>query len=515
MRSRWFPLITIGAVVGAACDNPQPPGLCGSIPRQTLVVGETATVMACFDDPNGDALSYKVWSSDPGVAKAAGSGSTVTVTAVTPGTVLVTVLASDPGGMKAQQSFGVLVPNRMPVTVGTPPALEIEVGDSVHVDMSGYFSEPDGQQLSYAAVADTGVATVAVTEAVVTVVAVTKGTTSVTVTATDPGGLSAVQSFPVTVPNRPPVAEGTVPAQTVEVGETARLGMSGYFSDPDGDPLTYAAASSDTSVVAITVAGDSVTVAAVAKGEITVTVTASDNEGLTASQSFDVKVPNRPPSIADTIPAQTVEVGEKATLDMSGYFSDPDGDALTYAAMASDAGVVTVTVAGDTVRVTARAKGVAEVTVTATDTEGLAVSQEFGVTVPNRAPVVVSGIPARTVEVGQTATLDMSGYFSDPDGDALTYTAAAGKTSVATVTVAGDTVRVNAKAKGTTSVTVNASDPEGLMATQSFSITVPNRAPVTVGRVPGRSLREGAKRTVKARRYFSPKFGPKSVVFPP
>ena len=36
-----------------ACDNPQPPVPCGSVPEQTITVGESATVTLCFNDPNG------------------------------------------------------------------------------------------------------------------------------------------------------------------------------------------------------------------------------------------------------------------------------------------------------------------------------------------------------------------------------------------------------------------------------------------------------------------------------
>ncbi len=44
--------------------------------------------------------------------------------------------------------------------------------------------------------------------------------------------------------------------------------------------------------------------------------------------------------------------------------------------------------------------------------------------VRNRAPQAVGTIPERTLSVGETATVDVSSYFSDLDGDALSYTAA-------------------------------------------------------------------------------------------
>ena len=477
--------------------------MCGAIPEQTIVVGESVTVTACFDDPDGDMLGYQVWTSDPGVATVTGSGATVTVTAVRPGNALVTILADNRHGLKAQQSFRVLVPNRPPVAVGEIADREVMVGDSVTLDISGFFNDPDGQALSYTVASDSSVATASVTGAALTVVAVAKGTTAVTLTATDPGGLTAAQSFLVTVPNRAPVAEGSVSAQTIEVGDTATVDMSPFFSDPDGDALSYSAVTSDTTVAAALVADSTVMVTAVAKGEATITVTATDTEGLAATQSFLVTVPNRAPVVADTIPAQTVEAGDDATVDMTPYFTDPDGDALTYMAVAGDPTVAVASVVEASVTVTAIAKGETTITVTATDTEGLAVAQDFAVTVPNRGPVAVGSIPARTVQVDSVTTLDVTPYFLDPDGDTLVYAASTSDTTVARAVTTGATVTVSAVAKGEATVTVTATDAGGLTATQSFTVTVPNRAPVVTNRFSARSIPRGETKTLVLASFFT------------
>ena len=235
----------------------------------------------CFDDPNGEMLTFAVATSDPAVATAVVSGSRVTVTAASPGVAVVTMTATDPGGLKAQQSFRVMVPNRPPSAVGTIEDRELMVGDSTLLDASAYFSEPDGQALSYTvAVSDSSRLTASAERAVVTLVAVARGTVTVTVTATDPGGLTGTQSFQVKVPNRAPVAVGSIAARTIEVERADTLDVSPYFADPDGDTLAYAADVSDSSVAAASVAGSTVTVTALAKGEAVVTVTATDDEGL-------------------------------------------------------------------------------------------------------------------------------------------------------------------------------------------------------------------------------------------
>ena len=176
--------------------------------------------------------------------------------------------------------------------------------------------------------------------------AVAVGTATVTVTAADPEGLTAVQSAEVTVeaPNQAPEAVGAIPAQAMTEGDAVVVDVSPFFSDPDGDELTYTAESSDAAVVAASVEGSSLTVTAVGVGTATVTVTAADPEGLTAAQSAEVTVEaaNQAPEAVGAIPARAMTEGDEVVVDVSPSFSDPDGDELTYTAESSDAAVVGV-----------------------------------------------------------------------------------------------------------------------------------------------------------------------------
>lgn len=96
---------------------------------------------------------------------------------------------------------------------------------------------------------------------------------------------------------------------------------------------------------------------------------------------------------------------------------------------------------------------------------------------PNRPPVAAASIPPQTITAGETASVNLSSAFSDPNGDALQYAATSSNTGVATVSVSGSSVTVTAIAAGSTSVSVTASDPGGLTATQAFAVTVERRPP--------------------------------------
>ena len=112
----------------------------------------------------------------------------------------VDVTATDPGGLFANQTFTVTVPNRAPVAGEPIEDIEVVVGEVAQADVSSNFSDPDGDALSYTATpSDAGVATASVSGSAVTVTGVSLGTANARVTATDPGGLSAVHVFTVTV----------------------------------------------------------------------------------------------------------------------------------------------------------------------------------------------------------------------------------------------------------------------------------------------------------------------------
>ena len=90
-------------------------------------------------------------------------------------------------------------------------------------------------------------------------------------------------------PNRPPEPVGALPPLTLAVGDPAvTIEVGGAFRDPDGDRLTYKAASSALAVAAVGVLGSTMTVTPMGEGTATVTVTATDTGGSngTATQTF-------------------------------------------------------------------------------------------------------------------------------------------------------------------------------------------------------------------------------------
>ena len=486
----------------------------GTISDRTIDAGDTGEVdvSSYFHDPDGDALRYRAASSNTGVAQASVSGSTVTITGMARGTATITVTARDPGGLEATQSAMVSVSsaNEAPAAVGTLPNQSVSVGRQASVRMASYFDDPDADPLEYdAASSNEGVATSSAAGGTVTITGVAEGNAIVTVTARDPDGLTATQQANVTVGavNQWPSVVGTIPDQSIKAGATAQLDLSSYFSDADGDALTYEASSFSHAVATVSVSGATMTITGVAAGNTQITVTATDPDGLDATQRTTVTVEpdNLAPEAVGTIPAETVTEGESGTVDVSSYFSDADGDALTHRVASSNANVVEASMSGSTVTITGVSAGTGTVTVTARDPRGLEAVQQLWVTVEsaNRAPETRGTIPDQTVEVGETATVNVSTYFTDPDGNTLEYSSATSDRGVATASTSGAVVTLSGVAKGTTTVTVTATDPGGLGAEQRLSVTVPNRPPQPAGTISSQELAPGGTVTVNASSYFS------------
>ena len=317
---------------------------------------------------------------------------------------------------------------------------------------------------------------------VLALVLITAGATVGVATCGGDGGTEPTPVTPPTPPtppppaNRAPTASGSIAAQTVLVGESVSVNVQSNFTDPDGNTLSFAAASSDEAVATASVSGSDVTINGVAAGSATVTVTASDPGGLSATQSISVTVEaaNQAPMAEGTIDDQAMVVGDEVTVDVTANFSDPDGDDLTYTATSSDTTVATVATEGAMVTITAVGAGSDTITVTATDPGELSATQEFVVTVTeaNEPPVAEGTIDDQTLVAGSEVEVDVSGNFSDPDDDELTYEATSDDTTVATVATEGAVVTVTAVAPGSATVTVTASDAGMLSASLDFGVTV-------------------------------------------
>ena len=348
--------------------------------------------------------------------------------------------------------------------------------------------------------------------------------------------------------NRAPQASGSIPPQVLTVGgEPTRVDVAAYFSDPDGDELTYAATSSAPDTVAATVSDSILTLARIGAGPATVTVTATDAGNLTATQMLRYRATWDALALTTTWRGLTVTAEERcSTYDpddysypqsveadivdrLGGIYSpytcetfdstrETDIEHIVARSEAHDSGLcaadaatrerfardlLNLTLASPALnRNDKRDKDAAEwqpdqntcwFAQTVVD-----VRRAYGLTVDpqerdalermlagcsstaimcdlqpsNRAPEAVGAIPAQTLTAGGSAgSVDVAPYFRDPDNDPLTYAAASSSTRTVRASTAGSSVTLTPVAAGTATVTVTASDGS-LNARQTIAVTV-------------------------------------------
>lgn len=111
--------------------------------------------------------------------------------------IAVVVVAYSCDGSKPQ-------PNRPPQPVGSIPAQEVTATDTVRVNVSAYFEDPDEDELKYNAISyDREVAGVWVTGSILAIEGGRRGQTVVLVNALDPDGEKASQTLDVRVIGKP------------------------------------------------------------------------------------------------------------------------------------------------------------------------------------------------------------------------------------------------------------------------------------------------------------------------
>ena len=173
----------------------------------------------------------------------------------------------------------------------------------------------------------------------------TAGTVTVKVTANDGNGGTVSDSFDITaVANYVPTVANAIPDQSVKLGASLSYQFpANTFSDADGDTLTYTATKGDgTSLPSwLSFAAGTRTFSGTAPstaGTVSVKVTASDGNGGSVSDSFDIVVEaNVAPTVANGIPDQVATEGSAFSFQFAANtFNDADGDTLTYSATKGD-----------------------------------------------------------------------------------------------------------------------------------------------------------------------------------
>ncbi|WP_306224535.1 Ig-like domain-containing protein [Bosea beijingensis] len=431
---------TATVAVTVAGENDAPISSNGSLTtnEDTVFSGTLPTATDADNDP----VTYSAGTTVPahGTVTIAANGSyTYTPAANFAGSDTFSFVVSD--GFGGQNEYYVTV-TVLPVNdapgAGTIPALSQAEATAVDLNISGYFSDLDGDTLSYSAggtlppglTLNSATGVISGTIANDASLGGTGGAYTVVITASDGQGGSVQSSFTFTVINPAPIAnndtvnatEDTPAVFNVITGVGTVSGAAGADSDPDGDTLQLVSASAGNGTVSFQPNGTiTYTPSANFNGADTIVYTISDGQGGTATATVTITVGavNDPP-VATPIVDRTVYDGDTISLDASAFFSDADGDGLSYTVTGLPPGLsydpATGLIGGRILPDASGSTGSATFTVQVTASDGSAsAATSFVYTVLNRPPIANND--AATTPEDTPVDIPVLANDSDPDGD--------------------------------------------------------------------------------------------------
>lgn len=358
-----------------------------------------------------------------------------------------------------------------PITSNNPPVISIpdqrmNQGETLAIDLKGFITDKDNDAITIRKISGPGI----LERTLFSYSSPTNDSGQKLIEIEVSDGKTAVRSsfkIDVVAQNRSPIAID-IPQNSVVQGQTFSITLNNYFSDPDGDALSYQILSGPGNIQ-----NGLFTFQSQTTGSFSTSIRASDGKGGTIDRTLTINVQasNRPPVISIT-PRRIVE-GEVLTIDLASNSSDPDNDRLSYT-LASGPGTVQGNIY--TLRTDFNSAGNYTVVIRADDGKGGSTSGSFAVEVRdvNRPPSLeLSGI---TVPEGSTYSIDLTKASSDPDGDTLTYSIIQG---IGRIENNNYIVEPNYDDYGFYTVVISASDGKGGQVSSNFDLLVTdtNRAP--------------------------------------
>jgi hypothetical protein len=481
--------------------NPAPvvntaPTLANAVSSQTATVGQSYSLNLAStftDQQTPNQLTLSASGLPAGLSLV---GTTLSGTPSVSGVSTVTLTATDPGSLAASTSFVLTVSPASSVTTTAPFAITsvntlscTPEGNRINLSFAPQYAGTTGQPIRFSVVNELSATTAPgpyslslyADNPVITLSAVQAGSGVearfvynwlAACSNLNPGG------------NTPPTLANTVSSQTATVGQNFVLNLAGTFTDqqtPNQLTLSATGLPAGLSLVGTTLSGTPSV-----SGVSTVTLTATDPGSLSASTSFVLTVSpassgttTAPFAITSVSTLNCVPVGDRITIRFTPQYSGLSGQPISFSVVnelsaTTNPGPYTLSLYADNPVITLSAVQAGSGAEVRFVYNWLAACQSG--TSPNQPPTT-SGIPSQTLLLGQPYQLDLNRYVTDPDGQALTYSASG---LPAGLVLGGSVISGTPSMTGVSTVGVTGLDPGGLSVSTSFQVVV-NPMPVAPG----------------------------------
>lgn len=239
------------------------------------------------------------------------------------------------------------------------------------------------------------------------------------VMARDPQGGIGFGKFDLNVLNAAPRAP-TLSGQSAYAGAAWAYAIPA-FQDANNETLTYTV-SNRPAWMTFDAATRRLSGVPSAVGSWTVTITAKDAAGASASTTLTITTPNAGPVLANQVPQQWLWRNAAWSMQIpANTFTDPNGDPLSWSVSGLPSGL-NFNAATRTIQGTTGTMGAFSITVSVNDGRGGSNATSFVINVGNAAPVYNGGLPSRNGQENEIVNWPLpSGTFTDPNNDGLRY----------------------------------------------------------------------------------------------
>jgi PKD repeat protein len=315
---------------------------------------------------------------------------------------------------------------------------------------------------------------------------VDNGTYNINLTVTDFNGSSTQQSTQITVDNLAPTLVVDKSINTnINQGETITFGAN-YSDSGSNDSLNITWDFGDGSEPISFVNNPSHQFTKAGTHNVTVTIT--DNDGASTTDTISVTINNLAPTI-NTIDIPT-NIKEGETVQLTANATDAGNDFLTYNWYINGA---TTPIIGQTIDYNFANSGTYPVKLEVIDSNGAITTQTVDATITNVAPTINQITIPTNIKEGDT--IQLIATASDIGNDALTYN---WYINNALTPITGATIDYTFTDNGIYPVKLEVIDTDGAVTTQTVDVTVANVAPAIVNIVKPTTINEGESVTFSA-----------------
>ena len=399
----------------------------------TVAIGSAWAQTYSIDGGTGP---YTVTSSNTLIATVAMAGNNFIVTGMSAGTT--NILIRDSAGGTVNVSVSVAVASSLPLYTTAPPSLTLGIGP-VGADQPYLVGGGTGP---YTATSDnSNVAAVSLQGVNLTITGLTAGSASIFVR--DSAGTIVTLRVTVVGAAIVPLFTTAPPSVTIAISSTQTYGVGGGTGP-------YTATSNNVSVADVALVGNSLKVTGITAGAANVVI--RDSQGATVNVAVTVPAASTVPLFTTAPPSVTIAISSTQTYGVGGGTGP-------YTATSSNASVADVSLVGNSLTVTGITAGAANVVIR--DSQGATVNVAVTVPAASTVPLYTTAPPSVTIAIGSTQTYGVGGGTGP-------YTATTSNSTVADVSLVGNSLKVLGLKAGSASIVVR----DAVGASTTVAVTV-------------------------------------------